>query len=260
MGTNTNKKPLLAFTLTGPMAHFRKFYTNSSSLSYPFPPRTAIVGIIAGQLGLERDSYYEELKPDILRIGIQILTPYRKAIYTVNYLFTKQNVLYEKGRGTQVPLEFIFPQNGLLRYRIFVYPEESKIKEIEKLYQNMKANKYNWPVYLGITECMGWIEDPVLYSPDEVIIKKPTDDTVLITTPIPSERINTMVFSASENTYKVATDRMILSFKKEPYRSPEKPINVIWEENGKPIPVKISGEVFHIPEWEERIYGAFMEV
>ena len=49
---------LLVFDISGKFAHFRKYYTNSSSLTYLVPPRTSIYGLIAGILGLERDSYY----------------------------------------------------------------------------------------------------------------------------------------------------------------------------------------------------------
>ncbi|KPA09783.1 CRISPR-associated protein Cas5 domain protein, partial [Candidatus Magnetomorum sp. HK-1] len=37
---------ILSFRLNGRFAHFRKFYTNSSSLSYFVPPRTAIIGML----------------------------------------------------------------------------------------------------------------------------------------------------------------------------------------------------------------------
>jgi CRISPR-associated protein, Cas5h family len=63
-----NPEKVLVFDIKGPMAHFRKYYTNSSSLSYLFPPRTVVVGLIAGLLGLpserhtkeKRDIYYEK--------------------------------------------------------------------------------------------------------------------------------------------------------------------------------------------------------
>ena len=42
------------FDIEGKFAHFRKIYTNSSSLSYLVPPRTTVQGIIAAMLGYER--------------------------------------------------------------------------------------------------------------------------------------------------------------------------------------------------------------
>ena len=63
---------VLIFDLSGKMAHFRKYYTNSSSLTYYFPPRTVIIGLIAGLIGKERDSYYEIFSKDKAYVGISI--------------------------------------------------------------------------------------------------------------------------------------------------------------------------------------------
>ena len=52
---------IIVFDIKGKFAHFRKFYTNSSSLTYGIPPRTAICGILAAILGLERDSIMKSL-------------------------------------------------------------------------------------------------------------------------------------------------------------------------------------------------------
>ena len=62
---------ILAFNIRGKFAHFRKFYSNSSALSYFIPPRTTIIGLIAGMLGLERDSYYEDFSLDNCDTGVR---------------------------------------------------------------------------------------------------------------------------------------------------------------------------------------------
>ncbi len=62
---------ITVFDLYGKFAHFRKFYTNSSSLTYLIPPRTTIEGIIAALLGYERDSYYDVLSVDKLNIAVK---------------------------------------------------------------------------------------------------------------------------------------------------------------------------------------------
>jgi CRISPR-associated protein, Cas5h family len=80
---------ILIFDLVGMFAHFRKFYTNSSSLSYAFPPRTVITGLLAGILGYERDKYYEEFSSENCSVGLAIKNPIRKLVQTVNYIRTK---------------------------------------------------------------------------------------------------------------------------------------------------------------------------
>lgn len=61
----------LVFDLKGKFAHFRKFYTNSSSLSYLVPPRTVIEGMVAAILGFERDSYYDMFSAENLLVAVQ---------------------------------------------------------------------------------------------------------------------------------------------------------------------------------------------
>ncbi len=80
------ESPLVIFDLTGAFAMFRKFYTNSSSLSYPFPPRTTIAGLIAGLLGYERDSYSEDLGPEQCDIAVSVRVPVRRVMQTVKRL------------------------------------------------------------------------------------------------------------------------------------------------------------------------------
>ena len=50
---------LLAFDIWGEYGYFRRGYTTTSTVSYPFPSRTTIAGLVSSILGLERDSYYD---------------------------------------------------------------------------------------------------------------------------------------------------------------------------------------------------------
>src|SRR5215208_2738517 len=135
-----SESPLVIFDLTGAFAMFRKFYTNSSSLSYPFPPRTTIAGLIAGLLGYERDSYSEDLGLERCDIAVSVRVPVRRVMQTVNYVMTEaKSSVWAKNTGgfdgsaggIQTPVEWVFPVLGesKLRYRIYVHhqdPEFSK--------------------------------------------------------------------------------------------------------------------------------------
>ena len=89
---NTNSLSVIAFDIKGKMAHFRKYYSNSSCLSYFIPPRTTIIGIIAGLLGRPRDEYYEEFSLEQCNIGIAVLSSLKKIIYKVNYLHVESRM------------------------------------------------------------------------------------------------------------------------------------------------------------------------
>lgn len=151
---------VLVFDLIGKMAHFRKYYTNSSSLSYYFPPRTTIMGIIAGIIGLERDSYYEIFSEEKCRISVAIKAPLRKKMSTVNYVLAEsiKQVNLSAKQHTQIPLEIILPEDysKSIIYRIFFHHEDYKI--FDKAKEMITQGKVCFPPYLGLSEFIGNIE------------------------------------------------------------------------------------------------------
>jgi len=159
----------LVFDITGYMAHFRTFYTNSSSVSYAFPPRTAIIGIVAAILGYKRDSYYEILSPENCKVSLTIVNPIRKFLQTVNYVRTKpdednfgnfrnalQAYLERKISTYQVGIEFVVPLKGELRYRIYFTTEDKEL--YDKLREYLEKGKTHYSVYLGLTELLADLE------------------------------------------------------------------------------------------------------
>ncbi len=172
---------ILIFDILGKMAHFRKYYTNSSSLTYYFPPRTVIIGLIAGLVGKERDSYYEIFSKDKAYVGISIKSNIKKIIQTVNYIWAEKlsDLNLSKGQHTQIPLEIITPQNfdDLIRYRIYFYHKEKEI--FERSIDAVKNKKIVYPPYLGITEFAANIEFLDIITPEIKSDKKLIIDTVV---------------------------------------------------------------------------------
>lgn len=150
---------LLIFDWKGRMGHFRKLDTNSSSLTYSFPSRTTIAGMIAGVLGYEKDSYYELFSPERCKIGLSLLTPVRKVFQTVNYLFVKNKSDLNGVNGhTQIPIEFLFPsvEKTHIIYRIYFWHEEHEI--YAKLKHFLQEKKAVYPPYMGLSELTSTID------------------------------------------------------------------------------------------------------
>ena len=150
---------ILIFDLVGKMAHFRKYYTNSSSLTYYFPPRTTIIGIIAGIIGIERGEYHDLFSNYRSKLAVSIVTPVRKIQQKVNYIKAVHinEVNMSRQEHTQIPLEIVLPEkDNLLRYRIFFHHDDREI--FEKIINAIKNKKLYYPVYLGISEFIGDVE------------------------------------------------------------------------------------------------------
>ena len=144
---------LLVFDISGKFAHFRKYYTNSSSLTYLVPPRTSIYGLIAGILGLERDSYYEKFNPEEAFIGVKILSENRRIMQSLNYLKLegKSDFVAPKNH-TQIPFE-VLTNDKCVKYRIYFSHKDEEI--MEELRRRLKYKKYYYSLFLG-ADHFGW--------------------------------------------------------------------------------------------------------
>jgi CRISPR-associated protein Cas5h len=158
---------VISFSLNGKMAHFRKYYSNSTALSYFIPPVTTVKGIIAGLIGFERDEYYDLFSNNKCKISIAVEEPIKKITQTMNLLkIEKPNDLNGSGKNrTQNNMEFVVPKNirnGQISYNITFYHSNNDImKQLESLI--CTGNKYYFSsgisFALGSAQCLGWISN-----------------------------------------------------------------------------------------------------
>jgi CRISPR-associated protein Cas5h len=238
------ESPLIIFDLTGAFAMFRKFYTNSSSLSYPFPPRSTVAGLVAGLLGYERDSYSEDLGLEQCDIAVSVRVPVRRVMQTVNYVMTEGNVWTKNtggfdgtSGGIQTPVEWVFPALGeaRLRYRIFVHYKDAT--SAEQLSSVLRDQSYVYPPYLGMSECLGQVDHVATLSDWELSIR---DAEVPISTVVPTEAIsgaprleNGVQIIKERTAFALGADRRLLSIG-----------DVLYERNCRSITATIGRPVF----------------
>ena len=238
---------LLIFDIRGAMAHFRKFYTNSSSLSYSFPPRTTITGLIAGMLGIERDKYYEKFSCEKCKIGISVRVPIRKIMQTVNYIRTKSLGEINLSAGpTQIPLEIVLPltDDEQLDYRIYFYHITELFDEFRK---KLAAKKFVYPPYLGLSEFIAEIRFIDSIEDEGIEILSNSSKPVDIVTPINAEQIQEggLIFEySSGKILQYIKERMPIEF--TPERRIKKVGSFIYEKNNNMAQLKIKGNYYRI--------------
>lgn len=182
-----NPDKVLIFDVRGPMAHFRKYYTNSSSLSYLFPPRTVVTGLIAGLLGLpseiyakeDEEPYYERFDCDRSLVAVSVRTKVKRLMQMVNYSFTKTDgKIVDFSKHTQIPLEILLPEEGNdITYRVYFYHENENHKGdkiYDELKQRLEEQRFVFPPYMGITEFLASIE----YIDEGTVSKNPKQEVV----------------------------------------------------------------------------------
>jgi CRISPR-associated protein Cas5h len=244
---------IVVFDLVGPMAHFRKFYTNSSSLSYAFPPRTALMGIVAAILGWERDSYYDLLSPVKARLAAAIKAPVRKTIQTVNYIRTTNiNEVNGSGGGTQIPMEILLPAQEFtsLRYRVYFYHADKEITG--KLAASLEEGKSRYPLYLGLSE---FIAKPILVDlvSEKSIQEVQPGREVEVVTVCNAQAIERLNFTGEGGDLQYIREKAPQSF--GPGRELRPPVSIIYEKNQK----KMRG-IFKVPVYSLRYRAGEEEV
>jgi len=207
---------VLTFELCGKIAHFRKFYSNASALSYTIPPRTTILGILASVLEMPRDSYYcsdTEYNLDDLLIGVSVNNSFKKVFQKMNYLLIKDVPKTDKlpasidlesywddrigqlskfrgfGNRSQTATELIVPEDirsGVLSYQIFV-GVKSENKHFDLLKKRLKEEYYPYGICLGSANFLGYLK-----RDDDFMLEVETttsDSLVSVSTAIPTEII-----------------------------------------------------------------------
>lgn len=144
---------IVAFDVWADYANFRRGYTNTSSLTYPFPTRTNIAGLVSAILGLPRNSYHETIfNEENSHVGCRILNPIEKINYNMNLINTKDGKFtpaeIKENPRVQVYGELL--KN--VKYRIYVSLKDNVL--LEKLFNMLKAHKTYYTPYLGNSTCI----------------------------------------------------------------------------------------------------------
>jgi len=214
--------------LHGKMAHFRKFYSNSTALSYYLPPVTTVKGILAGLLGMERDSYYELFANAHCKVAIGVDSLIKKTTQTMNLLKVESlNDLNGAGKNrTQNNTEWVIPQNirtGDVCYRITLHHTDAFVMaELAKRLCTESAFYLSSGISLalGSSQCLGWISDGAVCqtaerrSGEEII---PMSSAVPLSLVAGLERQDTALFSVlkEETITEFAADRYITENSKQ---------------------------------------------
>lgn len=165
MSVNHIFDTLLELRLTGKFAHFRKFYTNASSLTYSIPPRTAVCGIIASILMRPRDSYYEMLSSKNFGVAISLPkgTSFRKQFYTMNYA-GNDKCINDVSKHTQCRLELLMPApDRELEWIIHLAYNKTEntdddVISLDSLKNRIKDQNLGYDVFLGQRQFRGSIK------------------------------------------------------------------------------------------------------
>jgi CRISPR-associated protein Cas5h len=152
----------IVFETSSNMAMFRKPYTTTSSVSFAFPPPTAIAGLISAIVGIDNRSgedpsnasFWTEMKGN--RIALRILQPFRWMRQSVNFWNIKDP---QNNAHIQVKHQFLSNPG----YRIFVEgPLELPLKE------RLKRGHFVYTPYLGVAYALADLSYIGCFDPEGI--------------------------------------------------------------------------------------------
>lgn len=142
---------VIAFDIWGDYAHFRKFYTTTSPLTFSFPPPPTLAGILGAIYGTtkETNQYLKIFGGAECRLAIRLISPIKKVRMGLNLRDTDwQNGRMIIGGRTQIRTEFVKQP----RYRIYLSHDDGQI--IDALVASLREHKTVYTVSLGLSELL----------------------------------------------------------------------------------------------------------
>lgn len=218
---------VLIFDLYGDFAHFRKYYTTTSPLTFSFPPLPTICGILGAIYGASRDEYLSIFSETNCLIGIRILNPIRKTRIGLNLINTKDNKTFQLIRSkyheprTQIRTEFVVNP----KYRIYLYHQDRDV--FEKLTNLIETHRSHFTVSLGLSELLADFRFVEICSATELSNSKSEITTVVTVENLFEKRIEIIPgrrFFREKVPAKMNHDRVVDNY-----------VDVIYESEGKTI-------------------------
>ena len=218
---------ILKFKIWGDYAHFKKFYTTTSPLTFEFPPPPTIIGIISAIIGLDKNEYLEHFQnPDDFKIALSIQNPIKKVRWTQNLIDTKHCFWRIKNR-TQIRIEF-------LKDSAFVIYFSHKDGNIyDQLKSNLGNHKSVYSVSLGLSELLADFK----FLGETKIEKTQSEKWSNINSVLPISNLiddESIDFEVSREIFKVNFPIMM-----QPNRVVNKREDILFERNGKPIKCRV---------------------
>jgi len=214
---------ILIFRLWGDYAHFKKFYTTTSPLTFEFPPPPTLFGIISAIIGIDKTEYLDHFQnPVDFNIAVRILNPIKKVRWTINLIDTKQHFWRIKNR-TQIRTEFLKDP----AYMIYFSHSDPLI--YNRLKENLKTHQSVYSVSLGLSELLANFE----YIGETGIELVPSPEEIELLTVLPESYLfddTSICFEGRREIFKVNYPILM-----QPDRIVNKRKDILFERNGQPI-------------------------
>lgn len=254
-------KEIISFDIAGKLAHFRKYYANNTALSYFIPPRTSIMGMLAGMLGLPRDSYYRALASDRIRIGVRVLCPIKKTFHRLNLLKIVGDMDFRGKQGrVQTPFEMVSAHNireGEVQYRIYLAYHPEGEAQWQAIKTHLLEQKRVYASALGLSNLAATVQNVRILEASQIEQISVTRTSVQMHSAIPPEMVDNL--DGQPDKIWMEEELFPLDFSDDYNRELSKMQRLLFSLSEAPLPLIISGDYYTISTEKERENICFIE-
>ncbi len=206
--TTFDPSTCIGFDIAADFAHFRRVGNNTAKPTYHVPPRTTVAGLLAGLMGLPRDSYYDLFGPYNSAIAVvpkQVSHTYTMALTTVNTNEKSIETLPPDRDGRRSDAKKMLTPRSYIEqdrqrdtyqmlvdpvYRIFVaLADDDRHTELR---QRLENRRFHYSPSLGLSECLAEIRNVGMFEIEDNAVQTVTSAVydADIVQPEPSVTIN----------------------------------------------------------------------
>jgi len=218
---------LLVFDIWADYAHFKKYYTTTSPLSFSIPPKTTLYGTIGAILGLDKKDYLNYFQKGECRIGIRIKEPIKKTRINLNLINTKTAKMMSRiDNRTQIRTEFLKD----VKYRIYFTHQNTDV--YSKLKDYLQGHKSVYSISLGLSENLANFEFVGEYNCEKIINNQEWEELVTVLR-VDEDYLTKGDIDFSQADREYFSDKVALEMKSD--REVIDYGQVVFESNGKSI-------------------------
>lgn len=138
----------LVFDLFGDYAHFRRYYTTMSPLTFSVPPGTALRGMLGAILGIDKTlapEYFHDIE-----LSLRVVNPIKKVNIPINYIqVTSDKTTFSRPKAHK-PTNIEFVKDPAYR----VYLRTSNEATYTALHEKLSRHESVYSLSFGISETL----------------------------------------------------------------------------------------------------------
>lgn len=212
---------VLVFDVWGEYAHFRKYFTTTSPLTFSLPPRTALCGLMGAILGYSKETYLMHFPRKDAGFSVGLLNPVKKVLFSENLIDTDSlKRMHVIRQHTRIKFEFLKDP----KFRIYFSHSDPEIYSAAR--EMLSHHRCVYTPCLGLSEHIANFS----YVGEYPVRRIETTDEISIGSAIPKDQVLSVrfepgkVYMTETLPNEMAADRTVHDYQQFMFERNCKPI------------------------------------